>query len=92
MSLRIGTWTLPKKMFSCFRITVWIMNTMKVSQIALHFGVDDLEGTVRRERIYHDAGAATPEWTSFAEIVRIVKDAGKRPVERNVRYEEVRAW
>ncbi|HSJ13538.1 MAG TPA: aminofutalosine synthase MqnE [Longimicrobiales bacterium] len=72
--------------------THWVMNTMKVSQIALHFGVDDLEGTVRRERIYHDAGAQTPEWTSFAEIVRIVKDAGKRPVERNVHYDEVRTW
>jgi aminodeoxyfutalosine synthase len=72
--------------------THWIMNTAKVSQIALHFGVDDLEGTVRRERIYHDAGAATPEGMTFAEIVRLVKDAGKRPVERNVRYEEVRQW
>ena len=72
--------------------THWIMNSMKVSQIALHFGVDDLEGTVRRERVYHEAGAQTPEWTTFAEIVRIVKDAGKRPVERNVRYDEVRAW
>jgi len=72
--------------------THWIMNSMKVSQIALHFGVDDLEGTVRRERVYHEAGAQTPEWTTFAEIIRIVKDAGKRPVERNVRYDEVRAW
>ncbi|NJD09781.1 MAG: aminofutalosine synthase MqnE [Gemmatimonadetes bacterium] len=72
--------------------THWVMNSMKVSQVALHFGVDDLEGTVRRERVYHEAGAQTPEWTTYAEIVRIVKDAGKRPVERNVRYEEVRAW
>jgi aminodeoxyfutalosine synthase len=72
--------------------THWIMNTAKVSQIALHFGVDDLEGTVHRERIYHEAGAATPEGMTFAEIVRLVKDAGKRPVERNVHYEEVRAW
>ena len=72
--------------------THWIMNTAKVSQIALHFGVDDLEGTVRRERIYHEAGAHTPEGMSFAEIVRIIKDAGKRPVERNAHYEEVRAW
>jgi aminodeoxyfutalosine synthase len=72
--------------------THWIMNSVKVSQIALHFGVDDLEGTVRRERIYHEAGADTPEGMTFAEIVRIVKDAGKRPVERNVHYEEVRAW
>jgi aminodeoxyfutalosine synthase len=72
--------------------THWIMNTAKVSQIALHFGVDDLEGTVRRERIYHEAGAHTPEGMTFAEIVRLVKDAGKRPVERNVHYEEVRSW
>jgi aminodeoxyfutalosine synthase len=72
--------------------THWIMNTAKVSQIALHFGVDDLEGTVRRERIYHEAGAHTPEGMTFGEIIRIVKDAGKRPVERNVHYEELRAW
>lgn len=72
--------------------THWIMNTAKVSQIALHFGVDDLEGTVRRERIYHEAGAHTPEGMTFAEIIRIVKDAGKRAVERNVHYEEMRAW
>jgi aminodeoxyfutalosine synthase len=72
--------------------THWIMNTAKVSQVALHFGVDDLEGTVRRERIYHEAGAHTPEGMTFSEIVRLVKDAGKRPVERNVYYEEVRAW
>lgn len=72
--------------------THWIMNTPKVSQIALHFGVDDLEGTVRRERIYHEAGAGTPEGMTFAEIVRLIRDAGKRPVERNVQYEEVREW
>jgi aminodeoxyfutalosine synthase len=72
--------------------THWIMNTAKVSQIALHFGVDDLEGTVRRERIYHEAGAHTPEGMSFSEILHLVKDAGKRPVERNVHYDEVRAW
>lgn len=72
--------------------THWIMNTMKVSQVALHFGVDDLEGTVRRERIYHDAGASTPEWLTFKEIVNLIRDAGKRPVERTVRYQEVRAW
>jgi aminodeoxyfutalosine synthase len=72
--------------------THWVMNTAKVSQVALHFGVDDLEGTVVRERIYHDAGAHTPEGLTFQEIVRLIKDAGKRPVERNIRYEEVREW
>jgi aminodeoxyfutalosine synthase len=72
--------------------THWIMNTPKVSQVALHFGVDDLEGTVRRERIYHEAGATTPEGMTLAEIVRLIRDAGKRPVERDVHYQEVRAW
>jgi aminodeoxyfutalosine synthase len=72
--------------------THWIMNTAKVSQIALHFGVDDLEGTVVRERIYHEAGASTPEALGFGEIVRLIRDAGKRPVERDVHYEEVREW
>ncbi len=72
--------------------THWIMNTAKVSQIALHFGVDDLEGTVRRERIYHEAGATTPEGLGFDDIIRLIKDAGKRPVERNVHYEEMRSW
>ena len=72
--------------------THWIMNTAKVSQVALHFGVDDLEGTVRRERIYHEAGASTPEGMTLDDIVWLIRDAGKTPVERNVRYEEVRTW
>ncbi len=72
--------------------THWIMNTAKVSQIALHFGVDDLEGTVVRERIYHEAGAPTPEGMTFNEIVRLIKDAGKRPVERDALYHEIREW
>lgn len=72
--------------------THWIMNTPKVSQVALHFGVDDLEGTVIRERIYHDAGASTPQGISFSEIIRLIKDAGKRPVERDALYNEIREW
>lgn len=72
--------------------THWIMNTPKISQVALHFGVDDLEGTVVRERIYHEAGAGTPEGLTFSEIVRLIKDAGKRPVERDALYQEIREW
>jgi aminodeoxyfutalosine synthase len=72
--------------------THWIMNTAKVSQIALHFGVDDLEGTVARELIYHEAGAHTPEGMTFKEIIRLIKDAGKRPVERNAYYQEIKEW
>jgi aminodeoxyfutalosine synthase len=72
--------------------THWIMNTAKVSQVALHFGVDDLEGTVVRERIYHDAGASTPEGLTFPEIIRLIRDAGRRPVERDALYRELKEW
>lgn len=72
--------------------THWIMNTAKVSQIALHFGVNDLEGTVVREKIYHEAGAQTPQGLTFKEIIRLIRDAGKVPTERNIRYEPVREW
>lgn len=72
--------------------THWIMNSAKVSQIALHFGVDDLEGTVVRERVYHEAGAATPEGLAFSDIIRLIKDAGKRPVERDALYRELKEW
>jgi aminodeoxyfutalosine synthase len=72
--------------------THWIMNTAKVSQIALHFGVNDLEGTVVREKIYHEAGAATPQGMTFPEIIRLIKDAGKRPMERNALYQPIREW
>ncbi len=72
--------------------THWIMNTAKVSQIALHFGVDDLEGTVVREKIYHEAGAHTPQGLTFKEIIRLIRDAGKRPTERDAHYNELREW
>ena len=72
--------------------THWIMNTAKVSQVALHFGVDDLEGTVVRERIYHEAGAHPPQAMTFTDIIRLIKDAGKRPVERDALYQELREW
>jgi aminodeoxyfutalosine synthase len=72
--------------------THWIMNSAKVSQVALHFGVDDLEGTVVRERVYHEAGAQTPQSMTFSDIIQLIRDAGKRPVERDALYQEVRSW
>ena len=68
------------------------MVTPKVSQIALSFGVDDLEGTVVLEKITHDAGADTPVGLSFDEIINLIKDAGKRPVERDSLYNTIREF
>jgi len=58
--------------------------------VGLHFGADDLEGTVVLEKVTHDAGAQTPTGLPLDEIVRLIKDAGKRPVERDSLYQELR--
>jgi aminodeoxyfutalosine synthase len=57
----------------------WIMLGVKTAQTALWFGADDLDGTVQEERIYHMAGAETPQVMSPAEIVRIIRNAGRTP-------------
>ncbi len=72
--------------------THWPMVTPFLSQVALEFGCDDVEGTVVYERIYHDAGATTPMMMSYGELVRFIKAAGKEPVERDSFYREVRRF
>jgi aminodeoxyfutalosine synthase len=68
----------------------WIMMTIPIAQIALSFGADDIDGTVVEEKIYHDAGAKTPQRLSREELVRLVREAGRRPVERDTLYGVVR--
>ena len=70
--------------------THWPMVTPFLSQIALAYGCDDVEGTVVYERIYHDAGAHTAMHMPYEQLVRMITGAGKRPVERNSLYESVR--
>jgi aminodeoxyfutalosine synthase len=67
--------------------THWPMVTAFVSQLALSFGCDDLEGTVVFERIYHEAGARTPMEMTYGDIVRLIRGAGKIPVERDSLYQ-----
>ncbi|HEX4403850.1 MAG TPA: aminofutalosine synthase MqnE [Polyangia bacterium] len=64
----------------------WIMLGVKTAQSALWFGADDLDGTVQEEKIYHMAGAETPQTMSPNEIVRIIQNAGRAPVERDTLY------
>ncbi len=72
--------------------THWIMVTPALSQTALAFGVNDLEGTVVREKIYHEAGAHTAQGMSLDEILRLIRGAGKLPVERDSFYGVVREY
>jgi len=67
----------------------WIMMTPRVAQVALRFGADDLDGTVVEEKIYHDAGASTPQALTRRDIVRLIRDAGREPVERDTLYRPV---
>jgi len=67
----------------------WQMLTPKIAQIALRFGADDLDGTVIEEKIYHDAGATTPQGMVRAELERLIRAAGRVPVERDTLYHPV---
>jgi aminodeoxyfutalosine synthase len=67
----------------------WIMLTPRVAQVALRFGANDLDGTVVEENIYHDAGATTPEFMSRNELERLIRAAGREPVERDTAYNRV---
>jgi aminodeoxyfutalosine synthase len=67
----------------------WIMLGIGTAQTALSYGADDLDGTVRHELIYHDAGATTPEILSVEEIRRLIQEAGREPVERDTLYRRI---
>ena len=67
----------------------WIQIGIKLAQISLSFGVDDLDGTVVQEKITHSAGAATGQFITKKELIFLIKNAGKTPVERNTLYDEV---
>ncbi len=64
----------------------WIATGVEVAQTSLWFGVDDLDGTVEEERIYHMAGARTPEALSTGDLRRLIRTAGREPVERDTLY------
>lgn len=67
----------------------WQMMTPKIAQIALRFGADDIDGTVVEEKIYHDAGATTPQGMTRQQLVRLITEAGREPVERDTVYRPV---
>jgi aminodeoxyfutalosine synthase len=67
----------------------WIMLTPRIAQIALRFGADDMDGTVVEEKIYHDAGATTAQFTPRAELERLIREAGRVPVERDTLYRPI---
>ena len=67
----------------------WIMLGIGTAQTALAYGADDLDGTVRHELIYHDAGATTPEFMSVEQLENLIRETGRDPVERDTVYRQV---
>ncbi|HTK53782.1 MAG TPA: aminofutalosine synthase MqnE [Gemmatimonadaceae bacterium] len=72
--------------------THWIMVTPFLSQTSLSFGVNDMEGTVVREKIYHAVGAHTPQAMTLAEILKLIRGAKKIPAERDSFYNILRTF
>ncbi|MDD5474501.1 MAG: aminofutalosine synthase MqnE [Candidatus Methanoperedens sp.] len=72
--------------------TYWVMVGEKLAQIALHYGANDIDGTVMEERITHAAGGAAPEYLPKERLVHLIKNAGRIPVERTSNYEIIKEY
>jgi aminodeoxyfutalosine synthase len=67
----------------------WILMDIPIAQLSLSYGADDVDGTVVEEKIYHEAGATTPQRVQRDELIRWIRDAGRVPVERDTLYNVV---
>ena len=70
----------------------WVVLGEETTSVALHFGADDVNGTLEDERIQHMAGAQTPAGVAREQLFRMIRDAGKVPVERDALYNVVQVW
>ncbi len=70
----------------------WVGMGLKLAQVALSYGADDLHGTILEEHIFHMAGAKSPQLQTEAEMVKAIREAGRTPVQRNTFYEAVKEW
>jgi aminodeoxyfutalosine synthase len=67
----------------------WVMMSARIAQIALRFGADDIDGTVVEEKIYHDAGSTETQSLRRTDLLRLIRAAGREPVERDTLYRPV---
>jgi len=68
----------------------WIGLGMKLAQVGLSYGADDLHGTILEEHIFHMAGATSPQWQTEADMIKAIREAGRIPVQRNTFYEPLK--
>jgi aminodeoxyfutalosine synthase len=67
----------------------WISLGLQLAQVSLNYGVDDLHGTITEEKIFHMAGAKTPQGQTVAALERVIREAGREPMQRNAVYERI---
>jgi aminodeoxyfutalosine synthase len=67
----------------------WVSLGIPIAQIALQYGADDIDGTVHQEKIFHQAGATTPQILSVEKLHRLIRELGQEPVERDALYRPV---
>ena len=68
----------------------WVGLGLKLAQVALSYGADDLHGTIIEEHIFHMAGAKSPQLQTEAEMIKAIREAGRTPVQRNTFYEPIK--
>ena len=68
----------------------WVGLGLKLAQVALSYGADDLHGTIIEEHIFHMAGATSPQLQTEADMIKAIREAGRTPVQRNTFYEPIR--
>jgi aminodeoxyfutalosine synthase len=70
----------------------WVGLGLKLAQVALNYGADDLHGTILEEHIFHMAGAKTPQLQTEADMVKAIRETGRAPVQRDTFYRPVKVW
>ena len=70
----------------------WVGLGTKLAQVALSYGADDIHGTIVEEHIFHMAGAVSPQLQTENDMVRLIREAGRVPVQRNTFYEPIKTW
>ena len=70
----------------------WVGMGLKLAQVALSYGADDLHGTILEEHIFHMAGARSPQSQTEAEMIKAIRETGRTPVQRDTFYEPVKMW
>lgn len=68
----------------------WVAMGLKLAQLGLSYGADDLHGTILEEHIFHMAGAKSPQLQTEAEMLKAIREAGRIPVQRNTFYEPLK--